>query len=949
MTVKLPDPVHPQADTQLSQITNLLSGGDIPLPDAPAPEVARDGLPTVDDPFAPVNADSGEPVQVAGLGLKEMAKKIGSKIKSATGSLDKAASAATPPAPPPAPKPKPKSLQEIKQGVMERAARLPPEPDAMQQAQRMKTRADTPDPMKPPVEPGRTEWRNFRSDKLQVPDDITRLIDDVAEKNQGFKEARRGVVSHAQTATESQQYGLEDLLRRKPAEAWNAAQLTAGRDILLELSTRIDKAARHVASGAASAEDMLAFRQMLAQHAAVQETLQGAVAEAGRALNIMKAASAPAGRLRSRQVLDALDELGGEDTARKLAELVLDAGGDAARIARITRKGALARANDTLLEVWINGLLSGPKTHIVNSVSNSLVALTQIPERALAGAGRKVAQAFGAGDGVELGESGAMIYGTLAGMKDGLRSFARTMKTGEPSDIMQKIEYADRKAFTSDNLGVDPESMTGKALDLLGEYYVRMPGRLLQAEDEFFKAIGYRQELHAQAWRQASREGLTGDAFRARVAELVNDPTEEIHIAAEQAARYNTFTESLRGENWIETVGQAGQKLASLPLGRYVIPFIKTPTRIAEYTLERTPLAPTLKTFRDDFAAGGARRDLALARMGLGSTVSVLVAAEAASGRITGGGPADAKVREAMMASGWRPYSILIDGKYYSYNRLDPVGALIGAAADAADIKRYAEEGESQEHIAAAVVMGFANSMTNKTYMQGLAELLDVLGDPDNEKKLSQYLSRQASGFAPAWLNFLRQSTDDTVREPVRSDDALGMTIQTFKNRIPGLSKDVPPKLDFWGEPVVMESPPLSPVTWATAKDDPETSEIIRNRIAIDRPRAVVQVPLANGFSAAVDLNALDHSGWIYHDYRQAVGRIARRNVADLMRSNGWDAASEGPEGEKAKLIRDAFTDARREALLEIMEARPEIEQAALLELDNPKSKGTMPLPAHMR
>lgn len=294
MTIKLPDPVSRQADTPLSQITDIVAGGDTPPPDLQTPEVAPDGLPTGNDPFAPVDADSGEPVQVAGAGsaLYKVIEKVGKKAVKVVDDLRGKAperapdlGAPPPPAPVPAPPaPKPKTLPEIKQGVMERAAKLPPEADAMQTAGRVQTRAATPELVKPPVEPGRTEWRNFRSDKLQAPEDIKRLIDDVATKNQGFQQARRGTVSHAQTRAESQQYGLDDLLQRRPAESWNAAQLTAGRDILLELTTRIDKAARHVTGGKASAEDMLGFRQMLAQHAAVQETLQGAVAEAGRAL-----------------------------------------------------------------------------------------------------------------------------------------------------------------------------------------------------------------------------------------------------------------------------------------------------------------------------------------------------------------------------------------------------------------------------------------------------------------------------------------------------------------------------------------------------------------------------------------------------------------------------------------------------------------------------------------
>jgi|GEM_PF-6811988 len=430
MTFKLPDPSPTQGDAPLAQIVDKLAGGEKPRPEPPAIDVASDGLPTGADPLEPVDTDTGEPIQIAGLG---------SALKGIVSSIGKKAASPPPvhPAPPDAAAiPKPKTLPEIKQGVIERAAKLPPQDVAARQAQDITARAASPIPQV--VEPGRTEWRNFRSDRLQTSDDIKALIDDVAMQNDGFTDARRGVVSWQQTADEAQQYHLEDILRRKPAEAWNAAQLTAGRDILLELGKRIQTAAQKVSGADASAEDMLAFRQMLAQHAAVQETLQGAVAEAGRALNIMKATALPAGRLRSKAVLDMLDQMGGEDVTRRLAEMVLDTGGNPAALARVTRKGWLGRTNDAITEVWINGLLSGPKTHVVNTVSNSLTALMQIPERAVAGAGRAVAKAFGAGDGVELGESGAMLYGMLAGMKDGMRAFARTMKTGEPSDIVSK-------------------------------------------------------------------------------------------------------------------------------------------------------------------------------------------------------------------------------------------------------------------------------------------------------------------------------------------------------------------------------------------------------------------------------------------------------------------------------------------------------------------------------
>lgn len=907
------------------------------------PAVLSDGLPLPDASDAvqvagPISAIKG----VVGKVLKGSAKeeKAAQEAVNAAG----AAPSAPPPQPPKpeAPKPPKKTTAEIKKGVMERAVPSVEERTARATADRIMKGPDA------PAEPGRTEWRNFRSDKLATTEGVVSLIDQVAKDAGGFQDARRGVRSWETTKEAGKQYGVDELLGSKPGQAWNAEQLSAGREILLELGGRIERAAPHITSGRASAEDMLQFRQMLAQHAGVQQVLQGAVAEAGRALNIMRSVSAGGGRIRSQQVLETLDTLGGDAATRKLAEMVLDSGGDLAKVANVARKGWGAKSADIVNEVYINGLLSGPTTHVVNTVSNSITALMQVPERAVAGA---MGKALPGAEHAELGEAGAQLYGLLSGWRDAVSAFARTARTGEPSDAIAKLENANRKAVTSQNLGLSPESNVGKAVDLFGEYYVRLPGRALMAEDEFFKTIGYRMELQAQAYRQAAKEGLSGPAFDQRIAELVANPTEDIHSAAEHAARYATFQETLAGDNWVQALGQSGLALTSkVPLLKLVIPFIRTPTNIAQYTLERTPLAPTLKTFREDVAAGGARRDLALARFTMGSTLAAVVATYTASGRITGNGPADPKLRSEMLASGWQPYSVLIGDKYVSYNRLDPVGAMIGAAADGMEVIRYADDEETTAGVAAAVSLGFANAMVNKTYLTGIGGVIDGLRQADEGKMtaVKNVASKQAAAFVPAWVNFLRQNVDDTVREPSKTD-ILTQTIDQMKNRTPGLSSDLPPKLDLWGEPIRPESAPLSPVKVSTGKADPVLAELLSNRIAVTRPAKVVSVPLGKDASAAIDLTAVDGTGWLLHDYRQAVGRIAKREMGALVSGKDWGNLSGGPDGEKAEVTRRVWMDARKQALDEIMASHPEIEAAAMAEIEaGTASEQRMPIPAHM-
>ena len=120
-----------------------------------------------------------------------------------------------------------------------------------------------------------------------------------------------------------------------------------------------------------------------------------------------------------------------------------------------------------------------------------------------------------------------------------------------------------------------------------------------------------------------------------------------------------------------------------LPGVKLIVPFIRTPTNILKFAMERTPLAPIMKSVRADILAGGARRDTALARISMGSMAMAVTASYAAQGVITGGGPSDPALKSHLYNQGWQPYSVKIGDKYYAYGRLEPLGMMMGLAADA--------------------------------------------------------------------------------------------------------------------------------------------------------------------------------------------------------------------------------------------------------------------------
>ena len=136
---------------------------------------------------------------------------------------------------------------------------------------------------------------------------------------------------------------------------------------------------------------------------------------------------------------------------------------------------------------------------------------------------------------------------------------------------------------------------------------------------------------------------------------------------------------------------------------------------------------------RDAFNAGGATRDLLLARVGLGTSMALGAADLVLSSTLTGQGPHDPELRRAWIAAGNTPYSIRVGTNNYSYQHLEPIGMMLGAIADTYDIMRFAHETQDSEHLAASVVLGVGNAVLSKTYMQGISRFFDALHDPEKD------------------------------------------------------------------------------------------------------------------------------------------------------------------------------------------------------------------------
>lgn len=727
---------------------------------------------------------------------------------------------------------------------------------------------------------------NIDLSKVETKEDISRLLQATETKFGGFDASRRGKVSQAETAALADELNMtaDDLLKRRNGQALNAEQALAARRILAKSGDELVALAKRAKGG--SEADLTAFRQAMLRHAAIQEQVTGATAEAGRALAQFKMLARSKDH-QGRILKAAIDGAGGRSSIEEAADAILDLQRVPAALNKFARDAVKPSWKDKLVELWYNSLLSGPQTHAVNILSNSLTAGLQLPEHLAAGAIGKMRSALfrnGKVDRVLLSEIGPRTVGLMQGAREGLKAFQHTLRTGDVPDFVTKVESATQEAIGG---------TVGKV--------ARVPTRLLSAEDEFFKATARRMELAGLAVRKARSEGLKGEKLQARIAVLTANPTDEMVERSMDYARYLTFQRQL---------GSAMQKVSAVtqehPWLKLFIPFIRTPTNILKFAVERSPAAPMLKEVRKDFVAGGARRDLATARMALGTGLGLTIAQLTADGHITGGGPADENARQLKMADGWQPYSIKVGDKYYSYRRLDPLATTLGVAADMMDLQSAMTE-KQKGRVGALVIASVMQNLENKTWLSGLSDVLNVVEDPMRNSQ--GFIERLAGSVAVPTLSAQVARTIDPVARETSSESYAAGILDAIRNRIPGQSQQLLPKRNVFGDEIRNEGgvgPDLaSPVPTNTAKNDPLIRALLETGTVMDKPsREVGGAPLPDD---------------LYDQYQSIAGQLTRQYLEAEMQAPDWQDLT---REQRRKRFDTAKKDARRDARDALIESQ---------------------------
>jgi len=514
-------------------------------------------------------------------------------------------------------------------------------------------------------------------------------------------------------------------------------------------------------------------------------------------------------------------------------------------------------------EVWINALLSNPKTQLINAVSNAITAIARPIEDYM---GSKLS-AWLDGDNLakkavyesQIKESKSTLIGLFSYLREATKFTGLALKNGET---------------VLDNIVKTDTALTKQVPTKFGGEIVRLPTRILNATDEAFKQINYRAKLSALAVSKADAKGLKGKQYEKFVDEYIKQGFDEKGLRGTNAealayAQEATYTNELTG-----IAKKFQDAINTYPFLKQFFPFVRTPYQLAKAIADRSFGAVT---YNIDHLLGQSGDPQMIAKVrgqfAMGTALISSATALYQLGLISGStnykddGRALDKYSDAELLrlkkseTNFKPYSFKIGDTQIQFGRLDPYGAFFGLVADfmthkekftREEIERIGADwhlflqGQMDENpmkmstrLGINAISGLYSLQTNllaKTYIQGINDIVDAIYDQD-PNKFSKYLTNKLGSFVP---NIITKINNDPYLR-----DAQGIIEEVISKRA-GIGVPPSPRYNFLGEAHTQGTEDslqrffnnfINPTAIGNQADEPLAKEILR----IGKAPAVLQ------------------------------------------------------------------------------------------------------------
>ncbi len=687
----------------------------------------------------------------------------------------------------------------------------------------------------------------------------------------------RRPVSIADTQRAASELGVQDIARLTP-ETLDASQLLATRNLIKGNAEEMVTLSKRLRDQSLRPTERTALQQqvdgLLTQNSELIGKFVKARSAAGRNLNALRSVATSADGLDQAFWLGRAHSIVGDSewqrVGDRITEQVVDAitrrdvngpRGLLAVLENIKRPAGLQR----LIAFWKAGLLTNPKTHVVNTTSNTAFAMLEAArERPSA----VLDYLIGLGTGVRT-RGFVPLREELSIIRQGvLRGIERAGKVirGE-LDEFQKIEVRTGRIFRRfDDPGFVESIRQGKVRSVgnaLGDSYMNFVFKTLQAEDQIFKGLAIERSFRNQARARAAAMGLRGKAATEEAVRLVRQPDDAMWSQSLFDADVATFQDPT-------ALGEALQNLnRRIPVLNFFIPFARTPGAIATRVLEFVaggPLGVTRAVGALRAAARGRRFGTlpaelpeitrlqrgavdVLGRQATGASLMALGWWLADKGLAIGRGPRfGTREREVFDAAGMQENAVLgPDGRWHNIGRLAPGGNIIATGASLYQAINDPSLTPLAKFLAAPAEA--LRTVGEQPFVTGLRELSRIVEDPTGA---SQRTADQLVGsIVPAGVAALARSVDPRLREtraelPASDTElqeqisgSLRNTFNQILSRVPVASRILPARINAFGEEI--ERTPglianlLDPTSPRVLSEDPVIQEMARVRAGVPR------------------------------------------------------------------------------------------------------------------
>lgn len=458
------------------------------------------------------------------------------------------------------------------------------------------------------------------------------------------------------------------------------------------------------------------------------------------------------------------------------------------RIARIIST-VDATGLDMLQEYWINAILSGPQTHVVNVLGNAGNGIWEYTgQRAMEILLNTMMRDPGS---AQIGEVPQLLSGLQRGLGQAFSMAARAWDAeadvASEDYLNEQVEFEGADWDKTKRIKASIGGKTGRV--------IRMPGRALMAMDSFFKTVFANMEVGAQAYRIGRAKGLTGADLKTFIEEEIAATGSASWVRAMEKAKELTFQSDINtrekgGSLADHAAAEFTRAVNQVRLLKFVFPFVRTPYNIFKTGLRKSPLgaAPLLynlvkaglfkmkdgKPVFDTYSKGQMVKHMSeqvIAMSTLAALSSMMEGDDDDDKKwllITGGrgaGRLDSGERDLQKRLQGGSYQVRIGGKWIPYGRLEPFATALGTMTDAV---RTWKQNRSKAEMPAAIISHLVGQAQEKTFLQGFSKLSDTLaalGSEDFYEKSGENL-RDAllSAVVPNLIRQPLRNYDDTVR-----------------------------------------------------------------------------------------------------------------------------------------------------------------------------------------